>query len=135
MILFYKNNDYDYLRNVDETTNFTRGFEIEIFSSDVLKKIYTLAKTKPEKEHVTYFIYTHPKMFKMSSYNLKNLKKFENLRLTIDEKDDLAMCREIYKRLMEKGKSIDFSIFDIVEIVEENPDIMNINKNVQQKKI
>ena len=74
-------------------------------------------------------------MFKMSSYNLKNLKKFENLRLTIDEKDDLAMCREIYKRLMEKGKSIDFSIFDIVEIVEENPDIMNINKNVQQKKI
>ena len=135
MILFYKNNDYDYLRNVDETTNFTRGFEIEIFSFDVLKKIFTLAKTKPEKEHVTYFIYTHPKMFKMSSYNLKNLKKFENLRLTIDEKDDLAMCREIYKRLMEKGKSIDFSIFDIVEIVEENPDIMNINKNVQQKKI
>ena len=32
MIEFYKNQNYDYIRNVDETTNFSRGFEIEIFN-------------------------------------------------------------------------------------------------------
>lgn len=135
MIIFYKKNQYDYIRNVDNTTNFPRGFEIEIFSNNVLEKVLSLVKTKPEKEHVTYFIYSHPEMFSLFSYNIESLKKFENLRLTIDEEADLKMCQQVYKKLKEKQKSIDFSIFDIIEIIEENPELMNINKDVRQKKI
>jgi len=135
MILFFKKNKYDYIRNVDETTNFSRGFEIEIFKFEVLKKVFSLAKTEPEKEHVTYFIYTNPEMFTLYSFNLENLKKFDDLRLTIDYEEDLMMCREVYKKLKEKDKSIRFSVFDIYEIIEENPELMNINKHIQQKKI
>ncbi|MBN1800510.1 MAG: glycosyltransferase family protein [Candidatus Lokiarchaeota archaeon] len=135
MINFFQSNNYDYVRNVDETTNFPRGFEIEIFSSKVLSEIFTEAKTKPEKEHVTYYIYTHPEKFTMFSYNIEKLKKIDNLRLTIDEEADLKMCREIYKRLIEKQKPVDFSIFDIVKIVEDSPELMEINKSVQQKKV
>lgn len=134
MIIFYKNNNFDYVRNVDQSTNFARGFEIEIFSFNVLEKVFSLAEKDPEREHVTYFIYTHTEIFTMYSYNFDNLKKFDNLRLTIDEKDDLLMCREVYKKLKEKGKSIDFSVFDIYEIIEENPELMDINKNLVQKK-
>jgi len=134
MIIFYKNNNFDYVRNVDQSTNFARGFEIEIFSFNVLEKVVSLAEKDPEKEHVTYFIYTHNEIFTMYSYNFDNLKKFDNLRLTIDEKDDLLMCREVYKKLKEKGKTIDFSVFDIYEIIEENPELMDINKNIVQKK-
>ena len=134
MIIFYKNNNFDYIRNVDQSTNFVRGFEIEIFSFNALEKAFFLAEKDPEREHVTYFIYTHTELFTMYSYNLDNLKKFDNLRLTIDEKDDLLMCREVYKKLKEKGKSIDFSVFDIYEIIEENPELMDINKNVVHKK-
>ena len=134
MIIFYNNNNFDYIRNVDQSTNFARGFEIEIFSFEVLEKVFSLAEKDPEKEHVTYFIYTHTELFTMHSYNIDNLKKIDNLRLTIDEKDDLLMCREVYKKLKEKGKSIDFSVFDIYEIIEENPELMDINKNVVHKK-
>ena len=81
MIKFYKLNNYDYIRNVDETTNFSRGFEIEIFNIEVLKEAFSHAKIKAEKEHVTYYIYTHPEKFTLYSYNIENLKKFENLRL------------------------------------------------------
>ena len=133
MIIFYNNNKFDYIRNVDQSTNFARGFEIEIFSFNVLEKVFSLAEKDLEREHVTYFIYTHPEIFTMHSYNFDNLKKFDNLRLTIDEKDDLLMCREVYKRLKEKGKSIDFSVFDIYEIIEENPELMDINKKIVQK--
>ena len=135
MIDFYIKNKYDYLRNVDESTNFPRGFDIEVFSFNILQKVFFLAKNKPEKEHVTYFIYTHPEIFKIYNFNLKNIKKFENLRLTIDEKDDLIMCKEIYERLKENGKKIDFSIFDIIDIIDKNPKLMEINKNVKQKKV
>ena len=134
MIIFYKNNNFDYVRNVDQSTNFARGFEIEIFSFNVLEKVFSLAEKDPEREHVTYFIYNHTEIFTIYSYNFDNLKKFDNLRLTIDEKDDLLMCREVYKKLKEKGKSIDFSVFDIYEIIEENPELMDINKNLVQKK-
>ncbi|HEC39581.1 hypothetical protein LCGC14_0577340 [marine sediment metagenome] len=135
MIEFYKNQNYDYIRNVDETTNFSRGFEIEIFNIEVLKEIFSRAETKPEKEHVTFYIYTHPEKFTLYSYNIENLKKFENLRLTIDEEDDLLICRVVYKKLIEKGKNYDFSIYDIIELIEKNPSLMDINKHVQHKKV
>jgi len=135
MIVIYKNNDYDYVRNNDETTNFPRGFDIEIFSFKILEKVFSLAKTPSEKEHVTYFIYTHPELFTIYSYNLEHLKRFNDLRLTIDEENDLIICRKVYRRLKQKGKPISFSIYDIIKIIEENPELMGINKNIKQKKI
>ena len=44
------------------------------------------------------------------------------------------MCKEVYERLKRNGKLIDFTIFDIIEIIEKEPDLMDINRNVKQKK-
>ncbi len=135
MLDFYIKNNYDYVSNLSGETNFSRGFECEIFSFHVLEKVFKLAKTIPEKEHVTYFIYTHREMFTIFYYNLANLKNYDDLRLTIDEEDDFEICREIYKRLMKKNKKINFSVYDIYEIIEENPELMNLNKHVKQKEV
>ena len=131
IIYFYQINNYDYINSI----GLPIGLNIEIFNFMVLEKVYKLAETKPEKEHVTYYIYTHPNIFSIYHYKLKNLKKIKNLRLTIDEKADLIMCREVYKKLKENGKSINFSVHDIMKIIEKNPDLLNINKNVHQKKV
>ncbi|GAI85346.1 unnamed protein product, partial [marine sediment metagenome] len=101
----------------------------------VLEKVYSLAKNKKEKEHVTYYISTHPEDFNIFCYNIENLKKFDKLRLTIDEEEDLILCIEVFKKLKEKGKSINFSIYDILEIIENNPELMNINEQINQKKV
>jgi len=135
MINFFLSHDYHCIRNVDNTTNFSRGFEVEIFSFEVLEKIYKNASTELEKEHVTHSIYIHPELFQFYSYNLENLKNFRNLRLTIDVDEDLELCREVYKFLKESGKGIDFSVFDVYEIIEKNPELMEINKNVIHKSI
>jgi len=135
MIDFYLLNNYDYIKNIHETSNFPRGFDVEIFSLDVLEKVYSLAKNKKEKEHVTYYISTHPEDFNIFCYNIENLKKFDKLRLTIDEEEDLILCIEVFKKLKEKGKSINFSIYDILEIIENNPELMNINEQINQKKV
>lgn len=133
MINFYLKNRYDYIKNIAESTNFPRGFDIEIFSFNTLEKVVSLASNKQEKEHVTYFIYNHPEIFKIYNFDIKNLKKFKNLRLTIDEKDDLIMVKEVYKRLKKMGKKNNFTIFDIINIIEKEPDLMEINRNVKQK--
>jgi len=133
MISYYYDHDFDYLRNVDNSTNFSRGFEIEIFSAKVLYEIYHLAESKLEKEHVTYYIYTHPKKFKIGSYNIKNLKFFEDLRLTIDQENDLILCRDVLKRVMEKGFRYNFTVFDVISIIEQNPQLLEINRDVKHK--
>lgn len=40
------------------------------------------------------------------------------------------MCREVYKRLKEK-KNIDFTIYDIYDIINENPKLLDINKHLR----
>ena len=135
MVDFYLHNNYDYIKNIHETSNFPRGFDVEIFSLDVLETVYSRAKNKPEKEHVTHYIYTHPEKFKIFYYNLGNLKKIDNLRLTIDEEEDLILCRVVFKKLKERGRHLDFSIYDIIEIIEEYPELININNQIKQKKV
>jgi len=39
------------------------------------------------------------------------------------------------KKIIEKGKNYDFSIYDIIELIEKNPSLMDINKHVQHKKV
>ena len=133
MLKFYINNIFDYVKNFDEKTHYTRGFEIELLSINVLEKVHSWAKTPLEREHVTYFIYTHPELFTIHTYKPNDLKKIEGLRLTIDEEDDLIICKEVYKKLKEKGKLYKFTLIDIYKIIEENPELLKINKNINHK--
>ena len=128
MILFFQENAYDYIMNLDIATNFPAGFDTEIFSFKALETIYRLSKTKKEKEHVTIFVQNRPELFSIFYFDDINLKVPENLRLTIDYKEDIFMIREVYKKLKENGKNYDFNLQDVLDIVEKNPKIMNINK-------
>ena len=134
MIEFYSRNDYDYISNPFVQTNFPIGFSIEIFSFEILEKLYLNAETVPEKEHVTYYLIKHSNEFKIYHYDLDDLLNFKDLRLTVDEADDLKICREIYKLLKEKGKLIDFTVYDIIDIINEKPELLDINKHVIQKR-
>jgi len=133
MIKFYLDNNYDYIKNFDQNTNYTRGFEIELFSFKVLEKVYLNAKEKQEREHVTFYIYTHPEEFKIFTYKPEILNQIKDLRLTIDEENDFLLCKEIFKILKEKGKLYKFSIYDIYGIIEKNPHLLDINKDVVHK--
>lgn len=135
MIEFYLKNDYDFVRNTnrEKTTNFPIGFDIEIFSFEVLEEAQFAQTTDFEKEHVTDYIHSRKDEFKIFYYDNKNLKRLPDLRLTIDEQEDLIMCREVYNKLKERGKGIDFTIYDVITLIDENPEIMNINKHLQHQ--
>ena len=135
MILYFKNHNYDYIKNVDEKSNVPVGFDTEIFTFDVLEEMFSLAETSVEKEHVTYYMNSNPKDFTAKIYNLKNIKKNDDLWLTIDEKEDLEICREVFKKIKEKNLSIDFTMYDVIKLIEEKPEIMDINKKIYRKLI
>jgi len=134
IIDFFIKNDYDYINSFDRNTDFPMGYSIEIISFEALEQLYTTyAKTDMEKEHVTYYIKAHKKPFKRYSYNIENIKKYRNLRMTVDTKEDLISCQKIYEEIMKKGYSIDFTLHDIFKVIDENPELIEIYKNMPSR--
>ncbi|MCX6169736.1 MAG: glycosyltransferase family protein [Ignavibacteriales bacterium] len=123
-------NKLDYLSNVLPRT-FPRGLDTEIFTFAVLERTYNEANQVYEHEHVTPYIYNHPAQFAIK--NFSNEKDYSIHRWTVDTQEDFNLIEEIYKSLYEKNKIFLFE--DILKLFEEQPDLIRINQNIQQKRI
>jgi len=119
---FFEENS-DYASNTHPPT-YPDGLDVEVFSFKTLKKAWNEAKRSTEREHVTYFIYTHPELFKLS--NVVNPIDLNELRWTVDEKEDLDFVREIYKNLYYKREI--FLMEDILKLLREKPELIDMNK-------
>lgn len=100
--------DYDYLR-LDVPETFLRGFDVEVFSHDVLDRVYSIVCSEeglkncdyePYREHVTYYIYKHPKDFKIGYLKGEN-KIFQNINLSVDREEDFLIVKEIIESFEE----------------------------------
>lgn len=126
----FKANKIDYLSNTIHRT-FPRGLDVEIFSMDVLEKIFNEAREHFEREHVTPYIYQHPEIFKIK--NFENDKDLSSLRLTVDTNEDFELIEKIYAALYSEDKI--FLLEDIVQLFEREPELANINRFIEQKKL
>ena len=123
MVKIYLEKKYDYVTNFLEFT-FPFGTEIEIFSFDILCKIWNEARLNSEREHVTPYIYKNPKKFKI--FNLKNRRNMSQLRWELDREEDLFVIRKIIKHIKKRPILIE----DVIELSKKEPKIFQINKNI-----
>lgn len=120
----------DYVSNTLNRT-FPRGMDVEVFSFKSLEESFKKATKSSEKEHVTPYIYQHPAHFKLHNFTYSTDKS--SYRLTVDTPEDLLLITKIYENLYPKNKN--FSLQDILKLLEENPSWKNINADIQQKVI
>ena len=120
----------DYMSNVFPRT-FPRGFDTEIFSFNSLTRAYNEATEPFEREHVTPYIYQHPEKFIIK--NFANKEDFSFHRWTVDTQEDLLLIEKIYAALYNEKRI--FLYDDIIKLFGENPDLIKINQNLQQKKL
>jgi spore coat polysaccharide biosynthesis protein SpsF len=78
----YLEGDYDYVSNVLERT-FPRGLDTEVFSWEVLERLWKECEADSEREHVTLRIVKHPDEF--TTGNVKNVTDLSRYRWTVDE--------------------------------------------------
>jgi spore coat polysaccharide biosynthesis protein SpsF len=117
----------DYLSNTIERS-FPQGFDFEIFSFNVLKSAFANAKEKPEREHVTPYIWrNNPEKFKL--WNFKNDLDRSNYRLTVDTQEDFLVVKELIEKYGADRK--DYK--EIISILENNSYISELNKAICQK--
>ncbi len=60
-------------------------------------------------------------------------KDLSQYRLTLDTEEDYQLIKEIYERLY-RGQH-DFYLPEIIDLLEKNPDLVAINRDVRQKSI
>ena len=91
----------DYCSNII-TEDFPDGQDIEVFKFKALQKAWTCADLKSDREHVTSFIRNNSeskgnRMF--TTFDVKSLKNYNHVRMTVDELDDLETVRWLVSEL------------------------------------
>jgi spore coat polysaccharide biosynthesis protein SpsF len=132
MLEFYNSHNYKVLTNAGIGTSqrtYPRGLDTEIFTYEALEQAYQNATEKYQKEHVTPYIYENIKEI----YYYKNPIDYSKYRWTLDTEEDWKLIQSIYEYLYHGAH--DFYLDKIIELMLEYPELYNINKDVEQKKI
>jgi spore coat polysaccharide biosynthesis protein SpsF len=104
--------------------------DAEITSFDTLKEAHFNAYDPFDREHVTPFIKMRPQQFRL--YNILYKADMSRYRWTVDTPADLELITKIYDALYYKNPL--FSLNDILDLMNSNPQLENINAHVKQKK-
>lgn len=118
----------DYLSTAYPLPSYPDGLDVEIFSFKALAKARAEAKLPSEKEHVTPYIWTNPKKFKL--LNLKNKTDLSGLRWTLDEPRDYQFIKAVYRRLAKNNKI--FLMDDVLNLLKIEPELAKINNNIKR---
>jgi len=124
----FLDNDCDYCSN-SLTRTYPRGLDTEVFSFKTLEEAWNEAKKGYEKEHVTPYIIENPDKFKL--LNVANHIDLSNLRWTLDTKEDFEFINAVYKRIFPKKQL--FLMDDVLELLDKEPELIDINRHIEQK--
>lgn len=127
VISYFFMHTYDYVR-LDVPNTFIRGFDVEIFTKSALFKTYELAEKEEYKEHVTYYMYTHPEIFRIGVVKGKELYQ-KNYRLCVDTMEDFILVEKVFNHFGD----IYVSSKDVIAFLDRNPEIANLNHSIIQK--
>lgn len=124
-------------QQVDFTTNrlpppwkrsFPIGLDIEVANFSALEKAWIQANQPYEREHVMPYLYNQPGRFK--TLVLQNEPDLGNERWTVDTPSDLEMIRIVFHHFRNQPG---FRWNDVKLFLEEHPEVVTINQNVQHK--
>lgn len=118
----------DYTSNTIKPT-YPDGLDVEVFSLDCLHRMYHKAHKDIEKEHVTYYCYTHPDEFEIK--NVENpLGDMSNYRWTVDTEEDFLLVSLVYKNLYTENKK--FLSSDIYDLFNRKKDLLKLNNQYER---
>lgn len=104
------------------------GLDVEVCTVEALKSAWSEAAQAHEREHVMPYLYENPERFRI--VHVKAEEEYGHLRWTVDTGQDLEFICEIAELLPDRNE---FRWRDVLEVVQKNPDLAEINADVQHK--
>jgi spore coat polysaccharide biosynthesis protein SpsF len=140
------NDEYDFVANrlpPPFPRTYPIGLDVEACTFEVLEKAWKEAKEPQHREHAMPYFYEgielttfnrqlqtgiSPRGYKVAI--LHHTTNFGDYRWTVDTPEDLEFIRQVYSRF--DGRD-DFTWKEVLELVHDEPKLMEINAGVQHK--
>lgn len=106
------------------------GCGFEIISLNALETSLKFAKGD-EKEHVTKFVRKNKNKFKIVKIKADKKLFRRDIRLTVDNPEDLIVCRQIFSRFIKEEPL--FSLEKIIKYLDRNPSLKKLFKKYTVK--
>ena len=127
---YVKNPGYDYVGN-DLKTTYPPGMEVEVFSKKALSDSSDrLPPSDPKREHGTLFIRQNPDIYKITNIEAPARHHRPDLELEVDTSEDFQVISRVIEHF--SGRT-DFTLEEIIEFMDGNPEISNINRQVPRR--
>jgi spore coat polysaccharide biosynthesis protein SpsF len=118
-----------YLSNVLERT-YPRGFDFEIFSRALLEEAFERATLPSDREHVTPYIHQN-RSGQVRFQHITRRPDRSSYRLTVDTADDF----QLLKTLIEDYNAATLSTDELIDLLDQHPELVALNAHIEQKKI
>ncbi|MDG0794583.1 glycosyltransferase family protein [Cohnella ginsengisoli] len=109
-----------------------RGLEPQLVSYQALKYMDAHGREDRHREHVAYYAYEFPDLFKAVYVSIPAHLRHPELRITLDTNEDYDMLRAVAGHF---GARIDMTSTEIVDYLLAHPEISAINAHVEQKPV
>ncbi len=131
MLDIYKECNYEYFSNI-LTRGFPIGYDIQIYNPILLYYLNPRIKNKNHKVHGGWNIVNYS--FLLGDFKMRNFYAEENQfhptwRIVLDYPEDFILLCHIITHF----DRLDFGIDDVVNLMNEQPALLEINKNCTQK--
>ena len=117
----------DYASNVLIRT-YPRGLDTEVMTLKSLELAWRGATQPYQRMHVTPYIYENPDLFRLLPVTHET--DFSVCRWTVDTLEDLAFVRAVYAYL---GNDVFASWTDVLNLLEREPALAELNRQIRQK--
>ncbi len=117
--------EYDFVSNL-HPASYPDGNDVEAIPIEILEHAWVNAEQEFELEHTTPYIWDNPGEFRIGNVEWETgLDYSMSHRFTIDYQEDYEFVKKIYEELYSKHRI--FTLKEILELLDENPEIMKIN--------
>jgi spore coat polysaccharide biosynthesis protein SpsF len=131
VILAHLSGSYDYTSNIFNERTYPDGLDVQVFWTEVLRRVDRLTDDPIDRVHVSCFIYHNPKLFRLNGIVASPNQFGPDIRITLDTHEDYELINRLFEVMDERGQF--YFAADIVAWLKENPDVMNINSGVRTK--
>jgi len=122
----------DFVGNIHPYTT-PRGTDVRVFSADDLAEIERTSSDPADREHVSLYFWEHPEKYRLRNVTTDLPTAAASLRLTVDTQADMNLVCAIYEELYPQNP--EFTLADVLSLLERRPELAEINSQVQQKPV
>ena len=123
---YYRGERPDYVSTVLGGETFPVGLDVEVFSTDLLAEVESLTDDARDREHVSVYIYEHPKRFRCLGIEAVGHRRRPDLRVCIDTAEDLQVVGAVYDALWSTNAT--FGIDAVIDFLDRHPELARLNR-------